>query len=260
MNILLLSLFALPPVLGDCARFITSDGWDAKLSGSPGTEWLFDSPPAQVSNYTTCTEDFRAVNEGTERRCFDNSAQCKLIAEGGVSASARFSVPPINNNTKSLEAFFNVVAAAVMVNQKKSGFIDPVSANYQICGSIRNEYGEVGTGTPGYCLEIGSTAWIGYEPRYRCVNGTAQDCKNGPYESGQNVVVCGVADLPDGSLSLVENRTIGEGARRYTATDANPAIPREWTCDYESVGVTGFEVKPSYFGLIGLAMIIPFVL
>ncbi|RVD81829.1 uncharacterized protein DFL_009676 [Arthrobotrys flagrans] len=248
MHFLFLSLLVLPPVLGDCARFTTTDRWTRKPRGGSdsyeaGYQFLEDGPVIQVSDYVTCSQ---MLGYRPPRLCHGNATFCQLGPEGKAEASARFSVVPTNSNGRALETFFGLVSKAAEAN----GQGDAEPPKFQACGDVAP------WSDRAFCLAPGDNAWIRYYPQYFCVNGTAEECTDGPFESGTELVVCGIGELASGDLSLLSNRTIGEGIRSYIANDFNPALDGSLTCG----SVAGFELKAWSFGFMGLAIIVGSIL
>ncbi|KAK6514032.1 hypothetical protein TWF506_008459 [Arthrobotrys conoides] len=247
MHSLLLPLLVLPSVLGGCARFSTNDRWTVRTrigdGYATGYQFLEDGPVIQTSRYITCNEEYI-----TQSQCRGNSSLCRIEVEGGASASARFSVQPTTNNNEALMSFFGTVKKAVGANGPGDEAVIGMSPQYQACGNV-------GGPSRSWCIASGDSAWVRYYPEYLCVSGTTEECTDGPFESGTELVVCGIGRLPSGDVTLLSNRTIGEGAQSYTASDVNPALDN--TC---SMGVAVFELKGWSFWLMGLAIIAGFIL
>ncbi|KAK6523834.1 hypothetical protein TWF281_001802 [Arthrobotrys megalospora] len=257
MHFLLLPLLTLPSVLGDCTRFVTTDFWNGQSDTSPGYRFLANEPIRQVSDIINCPPpNNQGVAGQPECGITDNSANCKVPVDGGVSVTARFSVTPTNNSVEALEAFFKVVAKAVGADGRDDGLAGRQAPQYQVCGNLKVEYEKLAgpPSTPGYCITPGATSWAEYIPPFICVNGTAEDCTNGPFESGTKLVVCGVGKLAGGSVYPVDNLTISRNGQTYQAKDQNPAVNSGLTCK-ASLGIMGFEVEPWSYGVMGLAII-----
>ncbi|EGX52677.1 hypothetical protein AOL_s00007g460 [Orbilia oligospora ATCC 24927] len=250
MNYLLLPLLVLPSVLGGCARFSTTERWTIRGrygndGGYPaGYKFLEDAPVIQATDFFTCNQQTIIQT----RPCAGNISLCGLEPQGLASVTARFSVTPVNNNEDVLRSFFGLVSGAVEANGRDESYPNRKPPRYQACG-------EVGGSGRTYCLAVGDQGWIRYSARYLCVNGTAEECTDGPFESGTKLVVCGVdGEFPNGDLSFESNRT-AETAPNYMASDMNPALNSSLTC-----GASMSELKGWSFGFMGLAVIAGFIL
>ncbi|KAK6498697.1 hypothetical protein TWF481_011275 [Arthrobotrys musiformis] len=249
MHLLLLPIFFLPSVLGGCNRFTTTNRWTAIRSlDTPGYGFLEDGPVSQVSDFINCNSNYASQNP-----CSGNASLCSLEASGSIIATARFNMQPTTSNEKDLEAFFNVVKKAADANGKGNA----ESPRYSTCGDVKLADEEAGFYRK-FCTARGDRGWIRYYPQYTCVNGTAEECTDGPFESGTMLVVCGVGTVSQGLHSFYSNRTTADGS--YAASDINPSLNTSMTCAAGSMAVTGFEVSAWSLGFTALAMITGLIL
>ncbi|EPS37725.1 hypothetical protein H072_8581 [Dactylellina haptotyla CBS 200.50] len=237
------ALFLTPTVLAGCGRFVTNEDWTVKLNGWDGYRFLGDNP-IQISDYVDCT---RGQNSTRDPSCTDT--QCAVVGQGGVLLSAKFNIPPINNNETALGEFFSVVRNDV----KGVTDSDKTLPMYRVCGNLTHEYEKTNRPVPSYCIDEGDTAWIRYDPQYFCVNGTAEDCTNGPYESGTELVVCAARNLTEGTFDLFSDRTVGNGSDRYTAELQNPSLNHNLTCQ-ASIGTVVYKPQGWSLALVVLLL------
>ncbi|KAJ6256663.1 hypothetical protein Dda_8528 [Drechslerella dactyloides] len=219
MGISPLYLLFAASVLADCNRFITTDTWTVKLNSDTGYSFLANAS-IQISNFTTCTPSLVSVPSSCIGRC-------SIIGSGGVSVAARFNITPSTNDPSTLSRFFTVAVAAAAnkdtTTNSRRGPNDEDPPSYSVCGDISTSYAAAGIPVPEMCFSLNETRWVRYDPQFLCLNGTADECSNGPFENGTAVTVCGIRRIADGTISFLQDRTVLSGDGQYTATDENPS-------------------------------------
>ncbi|KAF3927145.1 hypothetical protein ABW20_dc0100456 [Dactylellina cionopaga] len=245
--IITLPLTYISTVTANCNRFTTNDTWAVKLNGYDGYSFLLPEP-IQISDFVTCTSSLAANSTNS---C-STSNSCTLLGKGGISTSARYNVTPTNNNVDVLETFFMLVSDAAAKNKGDSDVTPP---SFNICGNVTHQYEKAGVDTPEFCIAQGDSGWIRYDPQYLCVNGTADECTDGPFENGTSMVVCGLAEVAKGTMTVLENRTVGSGDARYRAADNNPSLGNQQSCE-ASLGAENGRVRKWSLGVVAISVVV----